>query len=336
MDTPSSPSHKDSILTDALSRSGAVAWGITKAEPLTQSAAEAFHKWIADRKHAGMDYMESNIDLRLDPAQLLPGAKSIISLAFSYWHPQQQKPESPKVAMYAHGSDYHNVLRKRLRPIVSQLRDTLGGDWRICIDSAPVAERYWAVRASVGKIGRNSQLIVPGHGSYCFLATIITDQKFASGCSLPNGLSTIQTFELQHQPFIESYFADCCIDCNRCVNACPGRAIDSTTRSVDARRCISYLTIEGGRLDVPASIPADIRLGNRLLGCDTCQQVCPANASPIAASLPQFSLRDEIRDLTGEQLMDMSPEQFDSIFAGSPIRRAPLHHLQSILRINRR
>ncbi len=299
--------------SELLSLTGADAVGIAKAEAVDAEAVENYGKWLSEGCHASMSYMERYGEVRNDPRLLLPGAKSIIMLAYSYFTPEKQPEKAPKIALYARGGDYHNVLRKKLSAAVKVLKSRFGGDYRICIDSAPLRERYWAVKSGLGFIGRNSQLIVPGVGSYCFLAAVVTTLELTPSHELSRSI---------------------CDDCGRCQRACPGGAIMADRCAVDARRCISYLTIEAGRTaDSSIPWPENLKRGGRIIGCDECQRVCPHNRNPKEASLPRFMPRSEVMNLTQEALLAMTQEEYDKRFAGSAIRRAPLAHLKKLLNI---
>lgn len=293
------------VLT-ALSRAaGAQRCGFAEAAPVDPSTEARFSSWLAAGHHASMAWMEKYAGVRHDPRRLLDpvpeGPCTIMVCAFSYYHPERQPDTAAQFAMYAHGSDYHEILRARMQPLADHLA-SLGIAARICIDTAPLPERYWAVRSGVGFIGRNSQLIIPGMGSYFFLATLI----FAAGVEAdpPCTLS--------------------CLGCGRCLRACPGRAIlaDST---VDANRCLSYLTIEH-RGPLPAGFAS--LLGNRVYGCDTCQSVCPHNSNPPLTEIPEFRLRPALRDLTPAAILALTPADFSHIFSHSAVKRARLAGLQ--------
>lgn len=228
----------------AARRCGACAVGFAAAEAVDAATTSRFDRWIAADRHAGMDYMARNRALRLDPCLLLPGASTVISLAFSY----RTSLHSPYIADYALCDDYHIALREALAPLLAALHDRYGATSRLCIDSAPVLERYWAVRAGIGFIGLNRQLIVPGIGSKVFLCEIITTLPVPPDepCRLT------------------------CGGCRRCIDACPGRALSDD--GIDARRCLSYLTTERS-----GPLPPDADLHGRLVGCDICANICPHN-----------------------------------------------------------
>lgn len=273
---------------------GAQAVGFARAGSVGPSAAAGYRRWIAGRHHAGMAYMERHAGLRDDPRLLLDGASTVIVAAFNYY-PGQHHPE---IADYALGRDYHDELRERLSAVAARIAADFGGDTRVCVDSAPMRERYWAMRAGVGFLGRNGLLIVPGVGSYCFLGEILWTEPVDPDEPMAHG----------------------CAGCGRCVSACPGGAImpDGT---VDARRCLSYLTIEHR-----GPLPEGTDLHGRLYGCDICQRVCPHNAAVRPSSI--FEPSPAILSLTREKILGMTPEAFAEIFRGSPMKRAKLAGLQ--------
>ena len=210
-------------LIEAATRAGAQKTGFAKAGPVDDDMTERFGQWLEAGNHGEMHYMANHADLRRDPRLLsenTAGANTVMVCAFSYFHHETQAPGAARFAMYAHGDDYHEVLRKRLTPVAELLHQE-GFTCRICIDSAPVHERYWAAKSGIGFIGRNSQLIVPGMGSYFFLAEIITSAEIAPDA-----------------PCLMS-----CGNCGKCVKACPAGALRADG-GFDARRCLSYLTIE--------------------------------------------------------------------------------------------
>lgn len=242
-----------------------------------------------------MAYMERYAEIRRDPRLLLDGAKSIVVCAFNYY-PQQIRDKSlPYISFYAYGDDYHDVLRRRLRPLADTITRLTGGECRICIDTAPLYERYWAVQAGIGFTGRHSQLIVPGTGSYVFIASVITtaDLKPDTPCTL-----------------------QCPDGCRRCIDACPGNAITDAGH-VNANRCISYLTIEHRG---PFSEGTDT--ANCLYGCDMCQRVCPLNRCVVPTEIAEFAPSEAIMRLDAYTVGHMSDSEFSYTFSHSAIKRA--------------
>ena len=284
---------------------GAYRAGFAEAVPVDDADSRRYDGWIAGGYHGSLGYMERYDAVRRDPRLLLEGAATVISAAFSYYTPVEWPAGSLRIARYALGDDYHDVLRRRLTEVARTIESRYGGATRVCVDTAPLRERYWAERAGVGFTGRNGQLIVPGAGSYFFLAEILTTLSIE-----PDG------------PIAASQ----CDGCNRCRRSCPAGALDGTGR-VDSRRCLSCLSIEHrGPFESPVS------LGNRLYGCDMCQDVCPHNANPPLAVIPEFAPRQELLSLTPERIEALDPSDFAALFRRSAIKRAKLEGLQRNLR----
>lgn len=283
---------------------GVSALGIAAAMPVERNAAECYKKWVGAGCHAGMEYLDRYHDVREDPRLLLEGAKSVIVCAFNYYPAVRRDKKLPEFAFYSYGADYHEVVRGRLGQLAAMIREEFGGETRVCVDTAPLRERYWAQRAGVGFIGRNNQLIIPGKGSYFFLGEILTTVEF-----------------IPDEPCRLS-----CGDCMACVKSCPGNAI-LPDGSVDARRCISYLTIEHkGEFDAP------LNLGNHIYGCDECQLVCPHNRNAVPADIAEFQPSEAFMSLDREAIEGLTPEKFNSIFRHSAIKRAKLAGLLRNLR----
>lgn len=268
-------------------------YAVCPVAPVEPEAVEAYRRWISEGKQAGMEYLEKYDAVRANPELLLPGARSMLIVAFPYR--SEAEIELP-IALYARGRDYHDVVREYLAPVVARIP----GDCRICVDSAPLRERYWAARAGLGQIGRNNQLFVPGYGSFCFIATVLTTADLPA-----------------HRPF--DFASDNpCGECRRCIDACPGKCIPADRSAIDARRCISYLTIEHR-----GPLPEGLRLRS-LYGCDVCQTVCPLNRETAPSPIPEFAPSDAISNLSLAQIETMTQENFSAIFRGSPIKRTKL------------
>ena len=279
---------------------GASAVGFAVAEPVDERVCDLYADWIARGCHGEMSYLDRYHDVRSDPRLLLPGASTVIVAAFNYKPEHTQPSGAPRIAAYALGRDYHEVVRARLSTVAARLCGEYGGEARVCVDTAPIRERYWAVRAGVGFVGVNSQLIVPGVGSMCFLGEIIW-----TGEVTPDEPCTGH-----------------CDRCMKCVAACPGGAIGADG-SFDARRCHSYLTIE-----YRGELPSGLDLGDRLYGCDVCQQVCPHNCDAEASSVAEFRPSDEVLALDAEKVRQMTPEEFSRMFRHSAVKRTRLSGLQ--------
>lgn len=275
---------------------GFTACGFATVVDTPDEVYNAWQDWIAQGKHASMTYMERYAAVRRNPQELLPQASTVISLALNYYPSQQLPAHNPRFAYYAYGKDYHEVMREKLQQLVSYIHTIASCECRICCDTAPIFERYWATRAGIGFVGRNSQLILPGRGSYFFLGEIVT--------TLPLPPS---------QPI-----ASQCSECRRCIDACPVRAI-AEDGTIDARRCISCQTIEN-RGEIAPEIAC--RLGRRVYGCDTCQEVCPHNSHATPTTIAEFQPREELRTLTYKKMRELTREEFAAIFRQSAVKRA--------------
>lgn len=278
-------------------RLGFSACGFAKAEPVNEEATQALDQWTEKGYHANMLYMERNRHLRLDPTQLVPGCRTLIVVALNYY-PQRLLPkESYQIAYYAYGKDYHQVVKDKLHQLYSYIKEIVPHvEGRAFCDTAPLLERYWAVKAGLGFIGRNRQLIIPREGSYFFLGVLAVN------------------IELDAYPHSNSLS---CGDCKRCLIACPTKAL--TTDGIDCKRCLSYLTIEH-RGPIPDEMAK--KLGQRIYGCDTCQQVCPHNRYAQCTEESSFDLSLERASMTNEDWHTLTPERYKELFKNSAIDRA--------------
>ena len=287
---------RDELIARALA-AGACAAGMAPAEPISANDVEAYRRWIGAGCHGTMDYLAKYDDVRADPRLLLDGARSVLCTAFSYYSPGQER--SSLFADYALGEDYHTAVRQALSPVAEWMEQRVPGSaTRICIDTAPLRERLMAVRAGLGFIGLNNQLITPV-GSRVFLAEILWTAAVE-----PSAPCT-----------------DHCLRCGKCVDACPGRALDGCG-GLDARRCLSYLTIE-----YRGDLPDDLHLSGRIYGCDICQDVCPHNARGGAEVIAPLRPRPAVLALDREAIAALTPELYASTFRRSAIKRVKLPHL---------
>lgn len=273
------------------------ACGVCKAEGIDPDNVQHLKDWLGKSYHARMDYMANHQDKRSNPQLLVDGAKSIICLALNYYPHTKQPSHHPQFAYYAYGKDYHDVMKARLQQLFDYIKTLIpdvGG--RVFCDTAPVMERYWAAKSGIGFIGKNSLLIIPKKGSYCFLGELIVDIELEYG--KPLDIS--------------------CGRCTRCLDACPTKAIVAP-KVINAKRCISYQTIEN-----KGDIDADIipLLNNRMYGCDICQDVCPWNKYARPHNEVAFNPSEAFLALSAERLEDMSVEEYQSIFKGSAVKRA--------------
>jgi epoxyqueuosine reductase len=246
-----------------------------------------------------MQYMERHFDLRVDPTKLVPGAKSVVTLLMNYFPSARQQPDAPLIAKYAWGHDYHDVIRAKLNELLAYIRANIGDvQGRGFVDSAPVLERSWAVRSGLGWIGKNGNLLNKAHGSFFFIATLITDLEIEADA-----------------PFA----TDHCGTCTRCIDACPTDAIVSPT-VVDASKCISYLTIELKDALMPTGF--EQRNDSWMFGCDVCQDVCPWNRFSKPHNEPAFAPVPEVLNLSTAEWMELSEDAFRKALKDSPIKRA--------------
>ncbi|MCM2269833.1 MAG: tRNA epoxyqueuosine(34) reductase QueG [Thermoanaerobaculia bacterium] len=276
------------------------------------ATAGAYRAWLARGDHAGMRWMERNVDLRADARGLLPGAMSALVVALRYAPLADDAPAGEgaaagelwsRVARYARGDDYHDLMRSRLLRVAAALADLSPGcRSRVCVDTAPLLERELAARAGLGAVGKNTMLLHPEAGSWFLLGELLT------------------TVELVADPPM----ADLCGDCSRCLEACPTGALAAPYR-LDANRCLSYWTIEH-RGEIPEPMRPYLR--DWVFGCDVCQEVCPWNRAVPPATAPEFEVAAERRDLDLAGLLGLQPPEYRDRLRGSPLRRAKLEGLQ--------
>lgn len=275
------------------------ACGFAKAERLNNEA-EKLDKWLSEDRHGTMDWMASNFEKRVDPTILVPGSKTVVSLLASYHHPSHKdqilSTSKPQIAKYAQGRDYHKVLKKNLKELFSYTNELLGGiEGRFFVDSAPVLDKAWAVKAGLGWVGKNSNILNKRIGSYFFIAELIIDA------------------ELEY----DAPTTDHCGTCTRCIDACPTDAIYEPYK-VDATKCISYLTIEHkGKIEEKYHT----NIENWIFGCDICQDVCPWNNKARLSNFIDFYPRQKVIEKELPDFLNMKEEEFNSTFEGSAVRR---------------
>lgn len=285
--------------------------GIAKAQKLDDDARR-LENWLSKGMQGTMKYMENHFELRIDPTRLVPGARSVITLLLNYFPAEQQHEDAPRIAKYAWGKDYHDVIRNKLQIFLHRLREQIGTiEGRGFVDSAPVLERSWALRSGLGWVGKNGNLIHPKAGSFYFIATLITD--------LPLEFDT---------PFAHDY----CGTCTRCIEACPTQAI-LPDKIVDGSKCISYYTIELKELLSPEGLEG--KMENWLFGCDTCQDVCPWNRFSQPHQVADFSPLQEILNLSTSAWEEMTEETFKKIFKDSPLKRSKYQGIRRNLQLIR-
>ena len=286
------------LLKSTAKRLGFDFCGIAKAEFL-ESDAPRLEEWLNRNYQGKMAYLANHFDKRLDPTQLVEGAKTVVSLIYNYY-PEKQLPHQPedlKLAKYAYGADYHDVIRTKLTEFLEVLREEIGEiNGRSFVDSAPVMERQWAQRAGLGWIGKNSLLLNRQMGSFFFLAELIIDLDATPDAPLAK---------------------DYCGTCTACIDACPTDAIVQP-EVVDASKCISYLTIE-----LKEAIPNQFagKMENWVFGCDICQDVCPWNRFSKAHREPAFQPNEELAKFSNKEWVEMTEETFLKVFSKSAVKR---------------
>lgn len=250
-----------------------------------------------------MQWAAGHRELRRDPSLLLDGARTVISLALNYYPSRFQPSGALRVAYYAYGRDYHEVMREKLVALAQFIEQTTGCATRPCVDSAPIRERYWAQRAGIGFVGRNNCLIIPGRGSFFFLGEIVT------------------TIQLPPDEPCEMT----CGDCGICIDSCPSGAL-AIEAAADCNRCLSCLLIENHAETLPDWVGQVV--GGRVVGCDECQLCCPHNAHVLATTVEDFAPADAVMTLTRERVAQMTAGDFKRTFAHSAISRLRYKTLQ--------
>lgn len=289
-------------------RLGFFACGIAQAHAVSEDVAKAFEQWVSDGGYADMDYMARNIDKRLHPDRLMPGVKSIISVALNYASSVKWQAESYEIATYALGRDYHEVMKQKLRSLATALGlremrmdEPLPQDGqahcRVFCDTAPVLERYWAVEAGLGWTGRNHQLIVPHAGSMFFLGELFVDVELDYDKPQPNRCGT----------------------CHRCEQACPTGAIGAGNIHFNASKCLSWATIENKGGIEPQMAAA---MGQCIYGCDRCQKACPWNRFAQPNTTAELQPKTELQSMTKTDWQTLTEEHYRSLFSHSAVKRA--------------
>lgn len=306
-------SLKDNIKAEA-SRLGFFVCGFAKAAPVTDAMRRHYLDWLAEGGNADMAYLSNHLDKRFDPRLLVPGVKTIVVVALNYFPAHRLPDGEPQIADYALGLDYHDIVKQKLR----QLAENVGfADYRAFVDTAPVLERYWAVQAGLGWIGKNQQLIIPHAGSEFFLGELFI------------------TEELQpDEPKLNR-----CGTCHRCVDACPTHAVCLPIEHVegygditkfDARLCLSYQTIENrGEL----SEEANAAMGDTFYGCDRCQHACPWNRFAKPCTEPLLQPREELLDMTRQKWDNLTVDDYRRLFKGSAVKRAKYEGLMRNIKV---
>ena len=290
---------------------GFCAAGVAKAQAVDARHAEAFVRMIDSGRAAEMDYLKRNIEKRLDPTLLHPGARWIISVAMNYKPAVWIEKDQYQIAAYAYGKDYHDVMKERLHMLAEKLMLT---DYKICCDTTPVMERYWAEKAGVGYVCRNHQLIVPGMGSMVFLGEIITADELTIDDQRP-------TADDQRPTTCSS----------PCMNACPTKAFDDEG-NFDARKCLSYLMIEN-KGDIPQEMAE--KTGSYIYGCDCCQLTCLENDGTPSTQETLFMPSEMLLTMKKDDWHNLTEDGYRLLFKGSAVKRAKYSGLMRNINLKR-
>jgi epoxyqueuosine reductase len=302
-------SQHNELIKQKAAELGFSACGITRAFKLSEH--EQFLRNYLEKNYNGtMNYMGNHFDMRLDPTLLVPNARSVIVVLMNYFPPRmQQGSQAPIVSKYAYSNDYHKIIKKKLKQLFEYINCEIGNcSGRFFTDSAPILERVWAVKAGLGWIGKNGILLNKQLGSFFFIGELIIDMEL-----------------LPDKPFEKEY----CGSCTQCLNACPTKAFVAPY-VLDARKCISYLTIE-----LKDSIPDQFhsKLMNRIYGCDICQDVCPWNQKAKPHNIDELTPNKAMLDMNSQQWLQLDQQQFDTIFSKSAIKRAGFNKLKQNISI---
>jgi len=273
----------------------------------------ALSEWIEAGYHADMAWMERSVPKRSDPTLVLPGARSVIMLGVNYLPAATLTNARPAAwARYALYSDYHDTIKTALIDagrVLEELCGATAADYRYYVDTGPVVERGWAAKSGLGFIGKNAMLISRTHGNWLFLAAVLTTVEFE-----PDAPVRKEAAGREMEPGL------LCGKCTRCMDACPTQAFPKPG-VVDARRCVSYQTIENKGI-----IPRELRagIGHRIYGCDTCLEVCPWNRFAQAGRQVLLAARYGLADIPLRELLELTPERFAAVFKGTAIKRVKL------------
>ena len=302
-------------------RLGFSACGLAPAGSVDKPVAASFRQWLADGCQAEMAYMQNYEDKRLDPRLLVEGARTVVSVALNYYPEIELPIEEYQIAWYAYGKDYHDVMKKKLNALLEFIVLSTTGSktivpatspltvsGRVFCDTAPILERYWAWRAGLGWIGKNTQLIIPHAGSCFFLGEVVINMA-ADNYDIPQKSR--------------------CGSCTRCMDACPTKALEAPFR-LNSGRCLSYLTIE-----YRGELPSDIgqKMDRKIYGCDECQHACPWNRYSIPCKTEEFRPSPSLLQMKKSDWQNLTEEQYKTLFKESAVKRAKYSGLMRNIRI---
>ncbi|MBX0334770.1 tRNA epoxyqueuosine(34) reductase QueG [Pontibacter sp. HSC-14F20] len=301
--------HNTYLIKQKAQELGFMYCGISKADFLEEEAPR-LENWLKQNMHGQMRYMENHFDKRLDPRLLVEGAKSVVSLLLNYYpekEKQQAGEDTYKVSKYAYGTDYHFVIKDKLKTLLNYINEEIGEVGGRCfVDSAPVLDKAWASKSGLGWVGKHTLLITPQAGSFHFVAELIID------------------LELEYDGPIKDY----CGSCTRCLDACPTDAIVAPY-VVDGSKCISYFTIE-----LKDQLPQEMngKFGNWIFGCDICQDVCPWNRFSKPHQEPAFEPHPHLKEMKKSDWEEITQEVFAQLFKKSAVKRTGYNGLQRNIR----
>ncbi|SFN53167.1 epoxyqueuosine reductase [Bizionia echini] len=283
------------IIKDEAKRLGFLSCGISQAGFLEEEAPR-LESWLKNKSHGDMQYMENHFDKRLDPTKLVEGSKSVVSLLLNYYPSETQHADTYKISKYAYGTDYHFVIKDKLKELLQTIQEEIGEvGGRAFVDSAPVLDKAWAAKSGLGWIGKHSNLLTQQVGSFYFIAELVID------------------LELEYDAVTTNH----CGTCTKCIDACPTQAI-TEPYVVDGSKCISYFTIE-----LKENIPTEFKgkFNDWMFGCDICQDVCPWNRFSKAHSEPLFNPHPELLDMTKKDWEEITEDTFRKVFQKSAVKR---------------
>lgn len=283
-------------------RLGFMSCGVSKAGFLEEEAPR-LEQWLTANMHGQMQYMENHFDKRLDPTKLVEGSKSVISLLLNYYPSETQREDSYKISKYAYGTDYHFVIKDKLKALLHHIQSEIGDvHGRAFVDSAPVLDKAWAAKSGLGWMGKHSNLLSKKAGSFYFIAELIVD------------------LDLDY----DTPVTDHCGSCTACIDACPTQAIVEPYK-VDGSKCISYFTIE-----LKEAIPTAVKgaFDDWMFGCDVCQDVCPWNRFSASHKEPLFDPNPKLLSYTKKDWEEITQEVFSEIFKKSAVKRTKYTGLQ--------
>jgi epoxyqueuosine reductase len=294
------------LIKEEAIRLGFLSCGISKAGFLEEEAPR-LENWLKNNMHGEMGYMANHFDKRLDPTKLVPDSKSVVSLLLNYFPKDEQRPDSYKISKYAYGTDYHFVIKDKLKQLLHFIQEEIGEvHGRAFVDSAPVLDKAWAARGGLGWIGKHSNLLTKQLGSFYFIAELIID------------------LDLEY----DTPVTDHCGSCTACIDACPTEAI-TEPYVVDGSKCISYFTIEL-KNEIPSSMVGSF--DNWIFGCDICQDVCPWNRFSKSHREPLFNPKPELLEFTKKDWEEITADVFQKLFQKSAVKRTGFEGLTRNIR----